>query len=166
MTTSEIQKIICKSEVLKGSLACENVGYLLAWECDVLTLNKSGYLSEFEVKISRSDFLAEKKKSGKWKLIEDRAEWTCPNYFWYVCPEGLIKESEIPVYAGLIYTKTDCIEIQKSAKLLHKCKKDKDKVLTKFCRISAERLYLGGCRMTYNARISKEFFNKITETEL
>jgi hypothetical protein len=159
MKTAEIQKLICKTEVLKRNLACENVDYLLAWECDVLSLNKTGYLSEFEVKVSRSDFLAEKKKVRKWQLLIERNEWACPNYFWYVCPEGLISETEVPEYAGLIYVSTEGLEIYKSAKLLHKGKKDLDKVLTKFCRITTERIYLGGCRMTYENRRSKEHYN-------
>ena len=39
-----------------------------------------------------------------------------PNYFWYVCPEGII--TDVPEYAGLIY----CIPytIIKKAPLLHK----------------------------------------------
>lgn len=159
MSTSEIQQLICKSELLKRNLVCENVEHLLCWECDVLSLSKSGYLSEFEVKVSRSDFLAEKKKIRKWELMQAQDERTCPNYFWYVCPEGLILEAEIPVYAGLIYIKLDGIEIQKTAKLLHKGKKGRDKVLTKFCRISSERIYLGGCRMAYDNRVRKEFFD-------
>lgn len=160
MTTADIQRMICKSEVLKSNLACENVSHFLAWECDVLSLSKSGYLSEYEVKISRSDFQAEKKKVRKWNLIEARCEWTCPNYFWYVCPVGLIREDEVPIYAGLIYISDEGLLIMKTAPLLHRAKKDKMKVVVKFCRVAAERIYLGGCRMSYDNRRRKEFFEQ------
>lgn len=155
MKTKQIQQLICKDEVLKRNLSCENVAHLLFWECDVLSLGKSGFLSEFEVKVSRSDFLAEKKKIRKWELIQAQDERTCPNYFWYVCPKGLIKETELPKFAGLIYASEEGLLTIKNAPLLHKGKKDTAKVLAKFCRISAERIYLGGCMLTYKNKLSR-----------
>ena len=157
MKTSEIQQTVCREEILKGNLPCENVGHLLSWECDVLSINKSGYLSEFEVKITRSDFLAEKKKVRKWQLMNARSEWTCPNYFWYVCPVDLISQSEIPDYAGLIHiTNSGASEIIRKPVLLHKGKKDRIKVLNTFCRIISERKYLGSCMLTYQNKKIRE----------
>lgn len=154
--TSDIQKLICKSEILKGNLACENVSHLLSWECDVLSLNKSGYLTEFEVKVSRSDFLAEKRKVRKWMLMDAKEEWTCPNYFCYVCPSGLFTVDEIPDYAGLITISDNELTVVKSPKMIHKQKKDREKVLSKFCRVITERTYLGGCRLTYENNLIRE----------
>jgi hypothetical protein len=54
-------------------------------------------VSAYEIKVSRSDFLADKK-------------W--PNYlaycnaFWFVCPKGVIERDEVPADAGLIYVAT------------------------------------------------------------
>lgn len=48
--------------VLSGS-------YIFDWESDVFTLNKTGYCIEVEVKISRSDYLADFKKIAKHHLL-------------------------------------------------------------------------------------------------
>lgn len=74
--------------------------YLGRFEADIFEVTKSGYLYEYEVKISRSDFFSENKKIGKSKCITDGKR--C-NYFYYLVPKGLIKPDEIPEYAGLIY---------------------------------------------------------------
>ena len=68
-----------------------------------------------------SKMTADKKMTGK-----------RPNYFWYVCPEGIITEP--PSYAGLIYY-SYCLKIIKEAPLLHKEKITQGmerKILTSF----------------------------------
>lgn len=148
MKTSEIQAELCKSEVLKHNIPCENVSWLLIWEADILSINKSGYLTEFEVKVSRSDFKADAKKR-KWSWFEMKIETQLPNYFYYACPVGLIGIDEVPKFAGLVYVGPDGVEVIKKASLLHKQKRDRLKVIDKFCRILTERLFLGKCRLTY-----------------
>ena len=44
----------------------------------------------------------------------------CPHRFYYACPHGLIKKSEIPHYAGLIYVNTASINKVKEAPILHR----------------------------------------------
>lgn len=39
------------------------------WESDMLSVLKSGYINEYEIKISLSDFRADAKKSGKHELL-------------------------------------------------------------------------------------------------
>lgn len=75
------------------------------WESDVLKITKSGYAYEFEIKISRADFKNDfKHKKKKHTLFENKENSSkIPNYFYYVVPEGLVSEEEIPEYAGLIY---------------------------------------------------------------
>ena len=80
------------------------------WESDYLALTKSGYLYEGEVKVSRSDFKADFKKEQKHTLLRESYEKLeglegklRPHYFFYAVPEDLIKEEEVPEYAGLIY---------------------------------------------------------------
>ena len=92
-------------------------------ECDLLAIRKSGLVDEFEIKRTRSDFLADRKKrvrngepySGKW---EDRNNQNCSwttnklewlesglspvNYFWYVTLEGIVKVEDLPVFSGWI----------------------------------------------------------------
>ena len=75
------------------------------WESDVLKITKSGYAYEFEIKISRGDFKNDfKHKKKKHLLLENKENNSkMPNYFYYVVPEGLVTEDEVPEYAGLIY---------------------------------------------------------------
>lgn len=80
------------------------------WESDFLALTKSGYLYEGEVKISKSDFKADFKKKDKHTLLRESYEKIegvegklRPHYFFYVVPENLITEDEVPEYAGLVY---------------------------------------------------------------
>lgn len=45
----------------------------------------------------------------------------CPNKFFFACPEGLIKETEVPSYAGLIYCQDAYrFRIIRKAPFLHK----------------------------------------------
>ncbi len=109
------------------------VGFIFyAWESDYLAISKAGYVYECEIKISHSDFLNEAiHKQNKMRIlqglsasdgtIDDRR----PNYFWYVCPEGIISEAECPKFAGLMYiTDSGTFRCIKSAPCLHKAKYD------------------------------------------
>lgn len=147
--TKKIQEAICKYIILKGHEAvCENFGY--NWEMDVASLSKSGMLHEYEVKISRSDFLADKKqKSTKFTHYEMRNDRTCPHFFYYVCPEGLIKKDEIPIWAGLYYYSEGEIWLVKNCKKLHGTSIGIEKVLRKMLRLNIQRRYLGGSMLTY-----------------
>lgn len=88
------------------------------YEMDLFRLVKSGYITEYEIKISRSDYFADFKKYKKHERFLDK---TCyPNRFYYVVPEDLIKESEVPKYAGLIYYVENHLYIVKNASIIHK----------------------------------------------
>lgn len=83
--------------------------YLGKWEADILEITKSGYLYEFEVKISRKDFKidAEKvesygKRRRKYDVLKAGER---VNYFSYIVPDGLISPEEVPEWAGLIYAR-------------------------------------------------------------
>lgn len=152
--TKSIQETICREEILKGNIPCENVSFLFyRSEVDVASILKSGYIAEYEVKISRSDFKADFKKA-KWKYFDHRIETGIPNYFYYVCPEGMIEEHEIQDFAGLVYVNAEGEPYMvKKAKILHRHKQDPVKVLRKFCRVKSEREYFGECLMTYKNRM-------------
>lgn len=69
---------------------------------DVFTVTPTFNLNQlrtttYEVKVSRSDFLGDKKK-GKWESYT-----AFSNYVWFACPEGLINPSEVPTGCGLIW---------------------------------------------------------------
>lgn len=86
--------------------------YLGSWECDILETTPSGYTYEYEVKISRADFKADKfkQKAGKSKydILQSGKR---VNYFSYVCPKGLISPDEVPEWAGLIYAQSYTTQI-------------------------------------------------------
>lgn len=69
-----------------------------------------------EVKVSRSDFLADKKK---WFRIYP--EKGMGDYRYYCCPEGLIKENELPEKWGLLYEKDGVITVIKKAEISQVC---------------------------------------------
>lgn len=142
---------------------CENVNYFFGHEMDVCSISKSGLITEFEVKVSKSDFKADAQKN-KWRYFEAKVEKQIPNYFYYVCPEGLIKVEEVPQFAGLIYVKDDEVTIIKPSSRIHRLKHDKDKLLMKFCRVQSQRVYLGSCLMTYQAKIYSEQMKQRNET--
>lgn len=101
------------------------------WECDLFVLTKAGYFREFEVKVSRSDFLADRGKtrdirgSGRHEPVPPekarfpgQTRWVCdtekkhdllargdprgPSQFWYVTPPGVLNPGDLPPWAGLI----------------------------------------------------------------
>lgn len=149
-TTKQIQLAVGKMQVLKfHSPVCENVKYLINdFELDVMSISKSGMLYEFEVKISRSDFLADKKKR-KHEFYKTYPNYQ-PNYFSYVCPKDLITLNEIGSNCGLYYFEDGEITEIRPPKRIHKSVHDRNKILEKICRITSERKFLDGCRMTYN----------------
>lgn len=107
--------------------------YRNGYEMDLYKLTKSGYVVEYEIKISKSDFKADMKKGFKIWNSEDRIlkhdiikNGERSNRFFFVVPSDLIKPDEIPEYCGLIYydEKIDRLDLIKNAKLLHKNKED------------------------------------------
>lgn len=103
LTCKQIQQVLFKA-YCKGSIVVPNC-CALTHEADVLVLRKTGYVAEFEVKVSRSDFKADFKKVDKHRFLSGGHPW-CANEFYYACEDGLIKPEEVPVYAGLVYIHT------------------------------------------------------------
>lgn len=159
-TTRCLQLLVGKSQVLKGHApVCENISYLplSTFEADVLSVSSAGLYWEFEVKISRADFLADKKKGLHWgiakqKLYEAAAAATTPNYFAYVCPPGLIQAAELPDYAGLYYGSGDQLTEIKRPIRLHNHRHDLATLRDKINRLTAERKFLGCSLLTHKNR--------------
>ena len=86
------------------------------WECDVMEITKSGLWREYEIKLSKADFLLDAKKTrlvlphryGKPQLTENKHDELAkegsrgPSQFWYVVPAGMIEPEDVPAWAGLI----------------------------------------------------------------
>lgn len=73
-----------------------------------------------------------------------------PNKFLYAVPEGLIKESEVPEYAGLIYVSDRGMKIVKKPPMLHKKKND-------FTKTLLDKYYWAYLRMIDHTRAGKNF---------
>jgi len=107
--------------------------YLGSYEMDVMLLKKSGYITEFEIKISRSDFFNDFKKN-RWG--ENKHECIgkgigSSNRFMFVVPKGMVSVSEVPKHAGLayyepfnnpLYPNQGHVNIIKPAPMIHKNK--------------------------------------------
>jgi hypothetical protein len=104
-------------------------------ECDVISISKSNYIYEYEIKISRSDFFADFKKIKHIPMLEGKSIkkdiYLSPNYFYFVTPTNLINIEEIPKYAGLIYM-DEMLQFKtiKKAPLIHN-EKANDKFIRK-----------------------------------
>jgi hypothetical protein len=90
------------------------------WECDIFEITDAGYFREYEVKVSRGDFLADAKKARE--IWGSTARWTpgakptlenkhsllaarcdrAPVQFWFCVSKGLVTLAEVPEWAGLI----------------------------------------------------------------
>ena len=65
---------------------------------DVIGFGSGGHSVLIEVKVSRADFLRDKKKS--FRKVPSKGMGT---QRFYMCPEGIIKEADLPRGWGLIY---------------------------------------------------------------
>lgn len=101
--------------------------YMFNSESDFFCVSTSGYVVEVEIKISKSDFKNDFKKTlssgvNKHQNLKSSATYK-PNKFYFAVPEGLIKKEDVPDYAGLIYVKSSATSyVVKEAKFLHKTK--------------------------------------------
>lgn len=66
--------------------------------------------AQIEVKMSHSDFLADKHK-----CLVGHPEFDLGHIKYYCCPEGVIKPEELPSWCGLLYEKNGKIEVVKGA---------------------------------------------------
>lgn len=105
--------------------------YCWGWESDLLFISKDWHTTEYEIKMSRSDYKAD---FGKDKHKPARTGYLGqtlaslhqrgPNYFYYVAPIGLLAGLTIPDYAGLIEVEGDdvhgIVSVTKKAPRLHR----------------------------------------------
>lgn len=128
-TEESIQQALYWKHPILTKPAFEMIGFIFyAWESDYLAISKAGYVYECEIKVSHSDFLNEAiHKQDKMRILSDGSEspYKRPNYFYYVCPAGIISEAECPKFAGLMYiTDSGMFRCVKVAPCLHKTKYD------------------------------------------
>lgn len=120
---------------------CPNLHYGANWEADVMMVHPSGYVTEYEIKLSRADFLADlKHKTQKHECMQAamanrkiQPPFELPNYLVYVCPSSLMMAPEsLPDYAGLMVVTGDGrLKTVKRAPVIHRHKFDTLQNLTK-----------------------------------
>lgn len=132
MTEYTIQNALYKRALIHQHSGNTPNVHLFNWECDFVSITKAGFIHEYEIKLTFPDFKADFKKKEKHQILENgyrelsehesnmifyhgdkynipnltndnKVSGKRPNYFWYICPENLIDENDIPKYAGLIY---------------------------------------------------------------
>lgn len=97
--------------------------FIYDWECDFWTMTTGGTTREFEIKISRADYLIDAKK-------EKHSSTEGANYFYYVVPDGLITAKEVDKRYGLIYiTDSEYLKIIRKPTRLNENPFDKWKIL-------------------------------------
>jgi len=135
VTESDINLILARNHLFfqRYEMMLPNVFTSHDNEVDFLGIRKSGFCDEFEIKLSRSDFMADKKKFVMWREPsqeeyrlsfggwDDRQnlDWYKPkhealeqglmmvNYFTFAVPAGLVSVNEVPEFAGLIEVMED-----------------------------------------------------------
>jgi hypothetical protein len=114
VTEALIQRLLFQDLVDKGHGHIAPNCCALGNEADLLSITQAGFVNEYEIKISRSDFKADKKKIHKHRrYMNANDEFTTqrtrqqliPSVFYYVVPAGMVELSEVPHYAGLIEVK-------------------------------------------------------------
>ncbi len=139
LSEARVQNLLAEMICHAHEMTVPNIGTLWQWESDLASVTKTDLSHDFEIKISRADWLAEKRKieeaggrnpkadrdhmlryakeieaeekndkprktyviPGKTRRMSKGAFYP-PNYFWVVVPEGVVKDGELPDYAGLI----------------------------------------------------------------
>lgn len=117
MTVDTLQMAIRQRYRFEQKAVLTNVFVLRSpWESDAIYVTKAGFWAEFEIKLTRSDFLADFRKSqygvNKHEAYAAQHEIRSgsyggslipkPKHFWFVCPEGVVTNDDIPPHAGLM----------------------------------------------------------------
>jgi hypothetical protein len=124
MTGREITDLMVREIRQRSLIALPNIFYYYE-ESDVLAITKSDYFHEYEVKVSKSDYLADFKKKKHKRMADNKAgkQGQIPNRFSFVVPQGMVEAKDVPKYAGLIHvTPTGALVEVKKAPMIHTVK--------------------------------------------
>lgn len=119
ITAAEISRhLICHLRASGSAIVLPNIFIgCSSWESDVVRVTKSGCWSEYEIKVSVSDYKADfQKRRGRIikhqayssrDQITGRRYWATrtfpkPKQFYFVFPESLIDHAHVPPHCGII----------------------------------------------------------------
>lgn len=130
-TEADLQAVLIRRalRLYKHQCACANTG-VYGWDADVLTTTRAGLVHEYEIKVSRSDWLAEnrfirgEKRGIKTRRADDlrNRRTDAPNYFWLAVTANVLSPEEAPEYAGVIivhWLTLNGVEVRRNAPRLH-----------------------------------------------
>lgn len=106
----------------------------LGAEADLVGVTAGRFVTEYEIKRFHSDFKADFNKKAKHRLLKEGKHPA--NYFYFVCPSGLIQSHEVPDYYGLIW-----IEKYEPIELRLKSVRSKKEVYRIITKQSPKRLH-------------------------
>lgn len=172
LSEQKIQYYLCAELLSRGhQIVVPNLSWAyLSWESDLVSFTRAGYMYEFEIKVSHTDFLRDfdkfKHRHFKKILSNSNSKSKGPNYFSYTAPIKAVPIC-LPDYAGLIlvepsrhYGKLNLVEIKRPA-LLHKNKAG-DKDLIKILR-SLMFKYWDSARNWDKYKLQKELFKNVAD---
>ena len=91
-------------------------------ECDIVACSKAGYTTEYEVKASRADFLAEMRNKAEKHMRLSAG--LGPNRFYFITYPDMIKPAELLPKMGLIVIKGNRLDTVVKASRQHPEKAD------------------------------------------
>ncbi|MBD3174333.1 MAG: hypothetical protein GF320_04080 [Armatimonadia bacterium] len=122
LTERRVQNAFWREYCSSYEVLCPNFTPTDWWECDIFGVTKAGLAHEFEIKLSVADFKADAAKDGFWLGNELRSRGPDtpdsietlnkhellaarsprgPSRFYFVLPEELCDQVELPDWAGL-----------------------------------------------------------------
>jgi hypothetical protein len=131
------------------------------WECDLWRLTKSGYVEEYEIKLTVADFNQDAKKeeparerfnrqSRQWEPTPARNKHLIlsgttegPSRFYFVLPKEVLDRVQIPEWAGAIVVSGHSVWQTKQAPKRHQDKWEGDRDL--ICRTFMYRFWDREC---------------------
>lgn len=136
-TEQEVQQLVFRH--LRGEIISPS-SMVFAWEADVINVRRNFYISEYEIKLTRSDYLADFRKDfpeWNWELREKKSRLKHdvlqrgdtnlkrPNKFYFVLPKDMVEG--VPDYCGWLefYRLGNgylTLQLRRKAPFLHKDK--------------------------------------------
>lgn len=119
MNANQIQNALYHEYCKSSKLIVPNVYVYHKYESDLLRVTKAMYTIEYEIKLTKSDFCADFRKSHNTivgiknrRMVYDKQtkhdyylSGKGPNEFYYVFPQGLIDLQNVPDWCGVIEVK-------------------------------------------------------------
>lgn len=138
-TTKEIELAVAHYFDIRQKTIIPNISWgLNIHECDLLILTNSGYATEIEIKVSKSDLKADMKKLHHQGHYEKKIK-----YLYFAIPEKLEKDIQyIPKHAGIIkVSKTGYIDIIRPPIYNNKCRKLTTEEQLHFMKLGCIRIW-------------------------